>query len=45
MFRQVVGHVKAFLHRRRDLAELIAVDPATGITADHLAAVETAFSR
>lgn len=34
---------RAFLDRRRDLTALIAVDPATGITADHLAAVEAAL--
>ncbi|KOX18830.1 hypothetical protein ADK67_35500 [Saccharothrix sp. NRRL B-16348] len=34
---------RAFLDRRRDPTALIAVDPATGITADHLAAVEVAL--
>lgn len=34
---------RAFLHRRRDVTALIAVDPATGITADHLAAADAAL--
>ncbi len=35
---------EAFLERRREVTALIAVDPAVGLTAEHLAAAEQAFS-
>jgi hypothetical protein len=36
---------RAFLNRRREPTALIPVDPATGITADHLAAAAAAPAR